>query len=211
MMFRHVPKTLIKSLAFIIRCNSFVMSDSGSCVLRDVTLCSPLGEILLSGCEKGIHTIKIKLGTDKEESVHPVGKSEMGPELQRSVDWLQCYFMKPESVNSLPLPAFHHPLMLRDSFTAHVLWTLFKEVGLGKTVSYKQLAEMAGNPKAVRAVGSAMRNNPIPLIVPCHRVLRSSGDSGSYMGGKGDDIKVWLLTHEKKALELNPSKSEKSI
>ncbi|KAI2654265.1 Methylated-DNA--protein-cysteine methyltransferase [Labeo rohita] len=167
-MFSHVPKTLIKSLEFIIRCNSFVMSDSGSCVLRDVTLCSPVGEILLKGCEKGVHTINIKLGTDKEES-------------------------------ALPFPSFHHPLLQSDSFTAHVLWTLFKEVELGKTVSYKQLAEMTGNPKAVRAV------------VPCHRVLRSSGDSGSYMGGKGDDIKVWLLTHEKKVLELNASKSEKSI
>ncbi|XP_016316022.1 methylated-DNA--protein-cysteine methyltransferase isoform X2 [Sinocyclocheilus anshuiensis] len=187
------------------------MSDSGSCVLRDVTLCSPVGEILLSGCEKGVHTINIKLGTDREESVQPVGQSEMSPELQRCVDWIQCYFMKPESISALPLPALHHPLMQSDSFKAHVLWTLFKEVGLGKTVSYKQLAEMIGNPKAVRAVGSAMKNNPVPLIVPCHRVLRSSGDSGSYMGGKGDDIKVWLLTHEKKTLELNASKSEKSI
>uniref|UniRef100_A0A8C2EH90 Methylated-DNA--protein-cysteine methyltransferase n=1 Tax=Cyprinus carpio TaxID=7962 RepID=A0A8C2EH90_CYPCA len=187
------------------------MSDSGSCVLREVTLCSPVGEILLSGCEIGVHTINIKLGTDKDESVHPVGPSEMSPQLQHCVDWLQCYFMKPESVSALPLPTLHNPLMQSDSFKAHVLWTLFKEVGLGKTVSYKQLAEMIGNPKAVRAVGSAMKNNPIPLIVPCHRVLRSSGDSGSYMGGKGDDIKVWLLTHEKKALELNASKSEKSI
>uniref|UniRef100_A0A673HG63 Methylated-DNA--protein-cysteine methyltransferase n=1 Tax=Sinocyclocheilus rhinocerous TaxID=307959 RepID=A0A673HG63_9TELE len=120
------------------------------------------------------------------------------PELQHCVDWLQCYFMKPESVSALPLPTLHNPLMQSDSFKAHVLWTLFKEVGLGKTVSYKLLADMIGNPKAVRAVGSAMKNNPIPLIVPCHRVLHSSGGSGSYMGGKGDDIKVWLLTHEKK-------------
>lgn len=95
---------------------------------------------------------------------------------------------------------------------------------------------MAGNPKAVRAVGGAMRRNPvgfevmagsyllvifhiwlmflslsifqIPLIVPCHRVLCSSGESGRYMGGKGDHIKVWLLTHEKKALEeVNPEKN----
>lgn len=44
-----------------------VMSDSGSCVLREVTLCSPVGEILLSGCEIGVHTINIKLGTDKDE------------------------------------------------------------------------------------------------------------------------------------------------
>uniref|UniRef100_A0A8C1SH08 Methylated-DNA--protein-cysteine methyltransferase n=1 Tax=Cyprinus carpio TaxID=7962 RepID=A0A8C1SH08_CYPCA len=96
------------------------------------------------------------------------------PELQRCVDWLQCYFMKPESIGTLPSPALHHPLMQSDSFKAHVLWTLFKEVGLGKTVSYKQLAEMIGNPKAVRAVASLLFSY-VPLIVPCHRVLRSSG------------------------------------
>ncbi|XP_039526477.1 methylated-DNA--protein-cysteine methyltransferase isoform X2 [Pimephales promelas] len=189
-------------------CLQFAMTGSGQCVLSDVTLCSPVGEILLSGCEKGVHTIDIKLGTDKEESVRPVCQSEMSPVLQCCVDWLQCYFMKPESISTLPLPPIHHPQMQRDSFQAHVLWTLLKEVGLGETVSYKQLAEMIGNPNAVRAVGSAMKKNPIPLIVPCHRVLRSSGDSGSYMGGKGDDIKVWLLTHEKKALELNALQSE---
>lgn len=87
------------------------MSASGSCVLREVTLSSPVGEILLSGCEKGVHTINIKLGTEKDESVQPVGRSEMSPELQHCVDWLQCYFMKPESVSALPLPTLHNPLM----------------------------------------------------------------------------------------------------
>ncbi|XP_073783380.1 methylated-DNA--protein-cysteine methyltransferase isoform X4 [Danio rerio] len=196
--------------------NQFVMSASGACVLCAVTLTSPVGEILLRGCEKGVHTIDIKLNTDKEESVsccsvHPVVLSEMSSELQRCVDWLQCYFMNPESISALPLPALHHPLMQSDSFKAQVLKTLLKEVGVGKTVSYKQLAEMIGNPNAVRAVGSAMKQNPVPLIVPCHRVLLSSGHTGSYMGGKGDDIKVWLLTHERKAVELNPSQSGKSI
>ncbi|XP_051578964.1 methylated-DNA--protein-cysteine methyltransferase isoform X2 [Myxocyprinus asiaticus] len=162
------------------------MSGSGACVLRGVSLCSPVGELVLSGCDRGVHSIDIKVGTENKESVLSDGQSEMSTELQRCVDWIQCYFINPESVSSLPLPALHHPLL---------------QSGLGKTVSYKQLAEMSGNPKAVRAVGGAMRRNPIPLIVPCHRVLCSSGQSGRYMGGKGDDIKVWLLTHEKKALE----------
>ncbi|TRY95479.1 hypothetical protein DNTS_007162 [Danionella cerebrum] len=179
------------------------MSKSSVCVcaLSTVTLCSPVGEILLRGCEKGIHTVDIQLGTNSEKS----------HELQSCVDWLRCYFMKPESIDTLPLPAIHHPLMQRDSFQAHVLRTLVNQVGLGMTVSYKQLAQMTGNPKAVRAVGSAMKQNPMPLIVPCHRVLRSSGHTGSYMGGKGDDIKVWLLTHEKKAIELRESVSQKPV
>lgn len=58
-------------------------------------------------------------------------------------------------------PSSHY---FSDSFTAHVLWTLLKEVGLGQTVSYKQLAEMIGNPNAVRAVGSAMKKNPVSFV-----------------------------------------------
>lgn len=68
------------------------------------------------------------------------------------------------------------------------------QVPYGETVSYKDLAERTGNPKASRAVGSAMATNPIPIVVPCHRVLRSGGALGGYGGGL--DTKVWLLQLE---------------
>jgi methylated-DNA-[protein]-cysteine S-methyltransferase len=75
-----------------------------------------------------------------------------------------------------------------------VLEALSREVPYGQTVSYKELAERTGNPKASRAVGSAMATNPIPIVVPCHRVLRTGGALGGYGGGL--DTKVWLLRHE---------------
>jgi methylated-DNA-[protein]-cysteine S-methyltransferase len=68
------------------------------------------------------------------------------------------------------------------------------DVPFGQTVSYKDLAERTGNPKASRAVGTAMATNPIPIVVPCHRVLRTGGALGGYGGGL--DAKVWLLRHE---------------
>ncbi|XP_060798093.1 methylated-DNA--protein-cysteine methyltransferase isoform X3 [Neoarius graeffei] len=150
-------------------------------------------------------------------------QAELNSELQQCVTWLQSYFCSAQSVSSLPFPALHHPLLqggtcitytpnhchvgvdcinpylfVSDSFTARVLRILQSRVQVGQTVSYKELSEMAGNPKAARAVGSVMRRNPVPLIVPCHRVLCSSGESGRYMGGKGDNIKLWLLSHERK-------------
>jgi len=67
-------------------------------------------------------------------------------------------------------------------------------VPYGETVSYKDLAARTGNPRASRAVGSAMATNPIPIVVPCHRVLRTGGALGGYGGGL--DTKVWLLRHE---------------
>lgn len=67
-------------------------------------------------------------------------------------------------------------------------------VPYGETVSYRDLAERTGRPGASRAVGSAMATNPIPVVVPCHRVLRTGGALGGYGGGL--DTKVWLLRHE---------------
>ncbi|KAI5091662.1 methylated-DNA--protein-cysteine methyltransferase isoform 2, partial [Silurus meridionalis] len=166
------------------------------CVLQCVTLESPVGELLLSGCEKGIHTITFSKDTE-HGSVLISDQAELNSVLQQCVAWLQSYFHSAQSVRSLPFPVVHHPLLQGDSFTAHVLRVLQSRVQLGQTVSYKELGEMAGNPKAARAVGSVMRRNPVPLIVPCHRVLCSSGQSGKYMGGKGNNIKLWLLSHER--------------
>ncbi len=83
---------------------------------------------------------------------------------------------------------------LSRGYRRTVLEALSREVPYGRTVSYKELAERTGNPKASRAVGSAMATNPIPIVVPCHRVLRTGGALGGYGGGL--DTKVWLLRHE---------------
>lgn len=67
-------------------------------------------------------------------------------------------------------------------------------IKFGQTVSYAKLASMAGNPNAIRAAGTACSRNPIPIVVPCHRVLRSDGSLGGYRGGLA--AKRWLLKHE---------------
>uniref|UniRef100_A0A672JH78 Methylated-DNA--protein-cysteine methyltransferase n=1 Tax=Salarias fasciatus TaxID=181472 RepID=A0A672JH78_SALFA len=184
------------------------------CTQKTISLLSPLGTIQVSGCENGVHTIQILMDVAPAErsSGAPLScvvndsPAETSPELQRCVEWLQAYFSEPQTAGSLPLPAFHHPALqgaalspglTADAFTSRVLQVLLKDVKFGDTVSYKRLAEMAGNPRAARAVGGAMRRNPIPLLVPCHRVISSSGQSGPYMSGKGDHLKQWLLTHER--------------
>ena len=68
------------------------------------------------------------------------------------------------------------------------------EIGYGHTASYAAVAQLAGNPKAVRAVGSACATNPLPVVVPCHRVVRSDGAMGGYLGGV--DAKRTLLRLE---------------
>ena len=80
-------------------------------------------------------------------------------------------------------------------FRARILRTLLQEVGPGQTVTYGQLSRMAGHPRAARAVGQAMANNPWPLLVPCHRVLDSGGKLHGFSGA-GLNMKEYLLKLE---------------
>jgi methylated-DNA-[protein]-cysteine S-methyltransferase len=92
---------------------------------------------------------------------------------------------------SFDLPLDH---ALSSGFRAQVQ-RLLPGIGYGRTRTYKEVAELAGNPRAVRAVGTACATNPLPLVVPCHRVLRSDGGLGGYLGGT--EAKEALLALER--------------
>ncbi|MDQ1447208.1 MAG: methylated-DNA-[protein]-cysteine S-methyltransferase [Actinomycetota bacterium] len=81
------------------------------------------------------------------------------------------------------------------------VWKLLREVPAGTTVSYGELAARVGAPGAARAVGTANATNPICLIIPCHRVIRTGGGLGGY--GFGLERKRWLLAHEAPDFELS--------
>jgi methylated-DNA-[protein]-cysteine S-methyltransferase len=76
----------------------------------------------------------------------------------------------------------------------HKVWLALKEIPYGETRSYKWIAEMIGSPKAVRAVGQALKKNPLPIVLPCHRVIAFDGSIGGF--SCGIEIKKWLLRHE---------------
>jgi methylated-DNA-[protein]-cysteine S-methyltransferase len=85
-----------------------------------------------------------------------------------------------------------------DGFRRTVLETLVSEVPWGETVSYGELAVLAGRPRAARAVGSAMRHNPIPFVIPCHRVIAAGNKIGGYGGGSNAiPLKRALLARER--------------
>ncbi|KAM9324837.1 methylated-DNA--protein-cysteine methyltransferase [Gastrophryne carolinensis] len=182
----------------------------GSCKLEEALIKSAVGEIILSGCKEGIHEIKLKGDVVPESRAKDTSAAfeacmdpqKMSAPLQQCIAWLQAYFCDPGMTEQLPIPPFHHPLFNKDSFTKTVLLTLLKKVKVGETVTYKELAEVVGNVKAVRAVGGAMRSNPVPLIIPCHRVICSDGKIGNYSGGQKNNVKLWLLAHEKNVKEI---------
>jgi methylated-DNA-[protein]-cysteine S-methyltransferase len=155
---------------------------------------SPIGPLLVAATPTGL----VRLGFQTEDHEHilddlaervsprvleaPARLDEARRELDEYFDGRRDHF-------DLPLD-----WQLSRGFRKTVLERLYADVGYGRTVSYLDLATMDGNPKASRAVGTAMATNPIPIVVPCHRVLRTGGNLGGYGGGL--PVKKQLLALE---------------
>jgi methylated-DNA-[protein]-cysteine S-methyltransferase len=147
-------------------------------------LSTPLGRLLVVQGAEGI--VRIGFEEEPEDRLLAEVASGLGPrilasdrELEIARDALSAY-LEGES-DSLVLPVDLR--LARAPFRREVLETLHREVGRGATISYGALAERSGHPRAARAVGTACARNPVPLVVPCHRVLPSSGGVGLYGGG----------------------------
>ena len=91
---------------------------------------------------------------------------------------------------------FDLPLFWEGTSFQKDIWQALTGIPFGKTATYKEIAELVGNPKATRAVGQAINRNPIGIIVPCHRVIGSNGSLTGYADGLWR--KTWLLKHEEK-------------
>jgi len=91
---------------------------------------------------------------------------------------------------------FDLPLHFQGTPFQEAIWTTLRAIGHGETVSYRELGEKAGVGTAPRAVGGAVGKNPIPIIIPCHRVLATTGRITGYSGGEGIPTKEKLLDLE---------------
>jgi methylated-DNA-[protein]-cysteine S-methyltransferase len=152
---------------------------------------TPIGPLTLAATASGV--VKIAFGTD--ESALDELAATVSPRLvrlPRRLDGLRReldeYFAGRRRDFDVGLDR-----RLSHGYRLAVLEELSR-VRFGETVTYKDLAQRTGHPKASRAVGTAMATNPIPIVVPCHRVLRTGGALGGYGGGL--DTKAWLLRHE---------------
>jgi methylated-DNA-[protein]-cysteine S-methyltransferase len=96
------------------------------------------------------------------------------------------------------LKTFDLPLALDGTPFQKQVWKELQRIPYGRTISYQELANRVGNPKASRAVGSANGKNPVAVIVPCHRVIATGGTLGGFGGGL--ERKEWLLRHEKSTI-----------
>lgn len=146
------------------------------------TVASPVGDLLLAATGRGV--VRVAFLHDDEDAVLQGLSDQLSPRVlhaPRRLDGvaneLDEYFAGTRHSFSTPVD-----LSLASGFRRSVLDHL-PEIAYGTTASYARVAELAGSPKAFRAVGTACALNPVPIVIPCHRVVKSDGSMGLYAGG----------------------------
>jgi methylated-DNA-[protein]-cysteine S-methyltransferase len=156
---------------------------------------SPIGTLLVVQGDRGV--VRVGFEHESDDRLLAEVAARLGPrivasdrELAATRDKLAAYFEGEDESLDLPVDLS----LVRSPFRREALTVLRDEVGPGHVVTYSGLAAKVGRPRAARAVGSACATNPVPIIVPCHRVVPRAGGVGSYAGGP--DRKRRLLAHE---------------
>ena len=166
-------------------------------VISYVSILTRLGEVWFAATERGICFLQI--AAHEQDALAYVGKKypdaavlpAAGDDKIRLQEWaaaINCY------VNGDgPLPEL--PLDIQGTEFQRKVWDYLRTIPAGRTQSYKEVAEALGRPRAARAVGAANGANPVAIIIPCHRLVRSDGGLAGY--GWGLNIKQELIAMEK--------------
>lgn len=167
--------------------------DEGILDIAYRTVEGPFGPLLVAATTAGV--VRIAFDREDHERVLDALATRISPRVLHSgrrtdevARQLDEYFAGRRRTFDVPID-----LQLVHGFR-HTVISQLPQIAYGSTASYAAVAEMAGNPSAVRAVGSACSHNPLPLVVPCHRVVRSDGSIGQYLGGA--EVKAALLALE---------------
>lgn len=152
------------------------------------TFASPLGTVLIAGTERGLCSVKLGDGAEKllaEEfsEAELMRDAKAMPEVKKRI----LEFLAGDAALA------KIPLDIRGTVFQRKVWDQLRRIPAGETRSYGQIARAIGAPRAVRAVGSACGANPVALVIPCHRALRTDGTLGGY---------AWGLARKKKLLEI---------
>jgi methylated-DNA-[protein]-cysteine S-methyltransferase len=160
------------------------------------TLDTPVGTLLLAATDLGL--VRVAYPVEDHDAVLQALADRVSPRILYAPARLDTIARELEEYFAGTRRTFDLPVdwRLSDGFRATVLRRL-PDIGYGHTASYGAVARLAGSPTAIRAVGTACATNPLPVVVPCHRVVRADGRLGGYLGGV--EAKRTLLTLESAA------------
>ena len=154
---------------------------------------TPIGDLLVVAGDRGV--VRVGFHEDPEDVVLADVAGGIGPRILRSDrelsevrDAFEAFFA---GEGELDVP--YDLRLVRSPFRRRVLEVLAGDVRRGQTIRYGELAARSGNPRAARAAGTACATNPVPVVVPCHRVLPSTGGVGSYGGGPPRKVRLLQL------------------
>ncbi|WP_432828954.1 methylated-DNA--[protein]-cysteine S-methyltransferase [Dactylosporangium sp. CA-092794] len=154
---------------------------------------SPVGKLLLAATPRGL--VRVAYASEDHDRVLDTLGRQLSLRILRAPGRLASAARELDEYFARRRQAFDVEL---DLSLCHGFRQLVQrhlpQIGYGQTRSYRQVAELVGNPRAVRAVGTACATNPLPVVVPCHRVLRADGTLGGYIGGP--EAKTALLALE---------------
>jgi len=148
---------------------------------------TPIGRLLLVADEHGLRHLDFP-NVDQDARIDPDWNRDRR-HLAHIIEQLEAYF-------SGDLHAFDISLAAQGTSFRKTVWDELTRIPYAQTISYGELARRIGKPSASRAVGAANGANPLPIIVPCHRVIGSGGDLTGFGGGL--PTKRWLLDHERR-------------
>ncbi|PYT19069.1 MAG: cysteine methyltransferase [Acidobacteria bacterium] len=157
---------------------------------------SPIGPLLIAGDENAVRCIEFPKN-GKARRPEPGWKESMRGPVSEAVRQLREYFAGVRTEFDLPLAP-------EGTEFQRTVWRHLQDIPYGERISYGELAKRVGNPKASRAVGAANGSNPIPIVIPCHRVVGSNGKLTGFGGGL--PTKEALLALESKQLALMAGK-----
>ncbi|MGV0786105.1 methylated-DNA--[protein]-cysteine S-methyltransferase [Mycolicibacterium sp. XJ2] len=143
---------------------------------------SPVGPLLLAATTVGL--VRVAFDIEGHDAVLTRLAEVVSPRILRAPARLDTVARQLDEYFAKQRTAFEVPVDLRlaAGFRRSVIEHL-RDIGYGQRASYARVAAAVGNPRAVRAVGSACAHNPLPVVIPCHRVVRSDGTPGQYVGG----------------------------
>jgi O-6-methylguanine DNA methyltransferase len=176
---------------------------SGARAIVTTLVDTPLGPMLAGATDDGVclaefadrRMLPAQLATLRRRLDRPIVAGGH-PHLDRLRTELGEYFAGARRAFDLPLVAPGSPFQQRT-------WAELRALSTGATVTYQELAQRVGRPRAQRAVGTANGANRIAVVIPCHRVVRKSGETGNYGGGRWR--KSWLLAHEAAMASVAPA------
>ena len=156
--------------------------------IRYVVTDSPLGPLLVAATSKGI--CRLTFDEDENALAYRFPNATILPDDGTIATWVEGALQAIEHPQSAP----ELPIDVRGTAFQEAVWRELRRIPVGQTRSYADIARAVGQPAAVRAVGTANGSNPVAVLVPCHRVIRSDGSLGGYAGGL--DRKRKLLSAE---------------